>query len=167
MKEEVQKVIQDYDICCKSKTARHKPYSLLQPLPVPKGLWQSISLDFIVKLPPSKEPLTGVCYDNILVIVDRFTKYAYFLLYKEASNADNLAYTFLQTIISNHGILQEIISDRETVFTSNFWQSLIKQLGTKSKLSTAFHPQTDRQTERLNQILEQYLQSYINHQQDN
>jgi transposase InsO family protein/murein DD-endopeptidase MepM/ murein hydrolase activator NlpD len=167
MKEEVQKVIQDCDICCKSKTARHKPYGLLQPLPVPEGPWQSISLDFIVKLPPSKEPLTGVRYDSILVIVDRFTKYAYFLPYKEASNADDLAYTFLRTIISNHGAPQEIISDRGTVFTSNFWQSLMKQLGTKSKLSTAFHPQTDGQTERLNQILEQYLRSYVNHQQDN
>ena len=166
MKTEVQTVIQDCDICCKSKTARHKPYGLLQPLPVPDGPWQSVSLDFIVKLPSSKDPLTRVLYDSILVIVDRFTKFAYFIPYQEASSVDALAYTFIRTIVSNHGMPQEIISDRGTVFTSNFWQSLTRQLGSKSKLSTAFHPQTDGQTERLNQILEQYLRSYVNYEQD-
>jgi hypothetical protein len=62
----------------------------------------------------------GIRYNNILVIVDRFTKYTYFLPYKEASNTDNLVYTFLQIIISNHSIPQEIVLDRGTVFTLNF-----------------------------------------------
>jgi hypothetical protein len=65
--------------------------------------------------------MTGVYYDSILVIVDRFTKYVYFLPYKEASSVDKLIYAFLQTIISNYGMLQEIILDRGTVFTLNFW----------------------------------------------
>jgi hypothetical protein len=93
--------------------------------------------------------------------------YAYFIPYKEASTAEELAYTFLRIIVSNHGMPQEIISDRDKLFTSNFWKSLMKQLGAKHKLSTAAHPQTDGQTERINQIVEQYLRHYINQLQDN
>ncbi|TDZ13344.1 Transposon Tf2-9 polyprotein [Colletotrichum orbiculare MAFF 240422] len=129
--------------------------------------WESISLDFIVKLPKSQEPLTGVHYDSVLVIVERLTKYAYFIPYKESSTAEDLAYVFLRTIVSQHGLPQEIVSDRDKLFTSKFWKSLISQLGAKHRLSTAFHPQTDGQTERINQILEIYLRCYVNYQQDN
>ena len=94
-------------------------------------------------------------------------KYGYFIPYLEASDAKALAYTFLRVIIANHGLLEEIISDRDKLFTSKFWRSLMALLGANHKLSTAFHPQTDGQTERLNQTLEQYLRSYVNHQQDN
>lgn len=111
--------------------------------------------------------MTGVVYDSILVITDRLTKYGHFVPYKEASNAEELAYVFKKIVIANHGLPEEIISDRDKLFTSKFWQSLMAQLGTNHKLSTAFHPQTDGQTERLNQTLEQYLRSYVNKQQDN
>ncbi|KAL2010903.1 hypothetical protein VTN00DRAFT_3621 [Thermoascus crustaceus] len=136
-------------------------------LDAPERPWQSISLDFITDLPVSKEPLTGIIYDSILVIVDRLTKYAYFLPYKKSSNAEELAYTFLQIIFGNHGMPEEFVSDKDKLFTSGFWQTLTRQLGSKHKLSTTAHPQTDGQTEWMNQILEQYLRCYINYQQDN
>jgi hypothetical protein len=84
--------------------------------------------------------MTRTQYNSILVIIDRFTKFTYFLPYKEANSIDNLTYTFLQTIISNHSTLQEIISNRETVFTSNFWQLLIRQLSVKLKAIYSFLP---------------------------
>jgi hypothetical protein len=133
----------------------------------PTGAWKSIALDFVVKLPPSKEALTGVTYDSILVVTDRLTKYAHFIPYKEGSTAEELAYTFNRNIIANHGIPEEMISDRDKLFTSNFWKSLMDQLGIHQKMSTAYHPQTDGQTERLNQTLEQYLRFYVNYEQDN
>ncbi|PNH37127.1 hypothetical protein VD0003_g10298, partial [Verticillium dahliae] len=80
--------------------------------------------------------------------------------------AEDLAYVFLRNIVGQHGLPKELVSDRDKLFTSNFWKSLIAQLGAKHKLSTAFHPQTDGQTERTNQTLEQYLRCYINYQQD-
>ncbi|KAF4476546.1 Transposon Tf2-9 polyprotein [Colletotrichum fructicola Nara gc5] len=166
-RERVAKAIKDCEVCLKSKPARHQPYGMLQPLPVPQIAWQSISLDFIVKLPKSREPLTGVHYDSVLVIVDRLTKYAYFIPYKEASNAEECAYTFLKYIIANHGTPKEIVSDRDKIFTSNFWKSIMSHLGIKQSMSTAFHPQTDGQTERINQILETYLRAYVNYNQDN
>jgi hypothetical protein len=64
-----------------------------------------VSIDFIVKLPLSKKPVIEVYYDSILVIVDRFTKYAYFLPYKKASSIDDLIYIFNKAIVSNYEIL--------------------------------------------------------------
>ncbi|OBT81095.1 hypothetical protein VE02_10352 [Pseudogymnoascus sp. 03VT05] len=73
----------------------HLPYGQLKSTLVPKGAWKSIALDFIVKLPLSKDPLTGVEYDSILVITERLMKYGKFIPYLEASNAEALAYTFI------------------------------------------------------------------------
>ena len=167
MRKVVETVVTECDLCNKSKASRHAPYGLLRPPPVPQGAWKSIALDFIVKLPPSKEPMTGVVYDSILVITDRLTKQGKFIPYKEGSTANDLSYAFARNIISQHGLPEEIISDRDKLFTSKFWTSLMARMGAHHKLSTAFHPQTDGQTERLNQTLEQYLRSYVNQQQDN
>jgi hypothetical protein len=86
-------------------------------------------LDFIVKLPLSKEVFIGVTYNFILVVTDRLIKYAYFILYKEDSTAEELVYIFNRNIIINYRILEEIISNRDKLFTSNFWKSLMDQLG--------------------------------------
>ncbi|KFY69492.1 hypothetical protein V496_00198 [Pseudogymnoascus sp. VKM F-4515 (FW-2607)] len=85
-----------------------------------KGAWKSIALDFIVKLPLSRDPLTGVEYDSILVITERLTKYGKFVPYLEASDAEALAYTFLRVILADHRMLEEIILDRDKLFTSKF-----------------------------------------------
>jgi hypothetical protein len=82
-------------------------------------------LDFIVKLPPSKEALTGVTYDSILVIIDRLIKYTYFISYKEDLTVEELVYTFNRNIIVNYKIPEEIISNRDKLFISNFWKLLI------------------------------------------
>jgi hypothetical protein len=82
-------------------------------------------LDFIIKLPLSKEALTGVTYDFILIITDRLTKYAHFIFYKKGLTVEELVYIFNRNIIANHGILKEIISNRDKLFISNFWKSLI------------------------------------------
>jgi hypothetical protein len=93
------------------------------------NIWKSIALDFIVKLPLLKEVLTGVTYNFILIITDRLTKYAYFIPYKEGSTAEELVYTFNRNIITNYGISEEIINNRDKLFISNFWKSLMDQLG--------------------------------------
>ncbi len=140
MRKQVETVVRECDICSKSKSNRHLPYGQLKSTPVPKGAWKSIALDFIVKLPLSKDPLTGVEYDSILVITERLTKYGKFIPYLEASDAEALAYTFIRVILADHGMPEEIISDRDKLFTSKFWKSLMALLGTNHKLSTAFHP---------------------------
>ena len=73
-----------------------------------------------MKLLLSREKVTGVEFDSILVIIDRLTKYTYILLYKEASIVEDLTYTFLRIIVTNYRLLEEIISDRDKLFTSKF-----------------------------------------------
>jgi hypothetical protein len=85
-------------------------------------------LDFIVKLPLLKEVFTRVTYDSILVVTNRLTKYAYFIFYKKDLTVEELVYTFNRNIITNYKILEEIISNRDKLFISNFWKSLINKL---------------------------------------
>ena len=77
-------------------------------------------MDFIVKLLPLKEVITGVVYDSILIVIDRLTKYAYFISYKEELTAENLVYVFNRNVIANYGILKKIISNRDKLFISKF-----------------------------------------------
>ena len=126
-------------------------------------------MDFIVKLPPSKDFLKSGNpeYDLIWVVIDRFTKMACFLPYKEDTRANVLARQFLKDIFANHRLLQSIVLDSDSVFAAKFTKALYKALDVNRNLSTAFHLQTDGQTERTNQTLKQYLCMYCNHLQTN
>ena len=86
----------------------------------------------------------------ILVVTNRLTKYVYILLYKEVSIAEELVNQLLRAVFTHYGILDEIISDRDKLFISKFWTTIIALLGIKRKLSTVFYLQTDGQTERIN-----------------
>ena len=77
-------------------------------------------MDFIVKLPKSKNITTGVKYDNILVVVDKLTKYAYLIPYNEEFTAKQMICVILDRVIRYHGILKNIISDRDKIFKNNF-----------------------------------------------
>ena len=160
MRKEIYNYVDRCDTCQRNKSPRHKPFGLLQPLPIPTRPWSSISMDFIVKLPKSKG------FDSIFVVVCRLTKQAHFIPCKESMSSSDLADLYINNIFKLHGLPDDIISDRGPVFRSKFWLSLLDELRIKSKLSSAFHPQTDGQTERVNQVLEQYLRCYINFSQD-
>ena len=104
-------------------------------------------MNFIVKLSLSKKLLTEVIYNSILIIVNQLTKKVRFLPYKEVSDAEELTYTFLRNVTVLQGLSDEIILNRDKLFTSRFWTVLTRQLGLSHKLSTAYHPQMDEQTE--------------------
>ena len=119
-------------------------------------------MDFIIKLPPSMDPTTKEVYDSIIVVVNRHTKYSTIIPFKEEYNTVQLAYLFLDKVVKIRGFPEEIISDRDKLFTSAYWKTIIGELGVKVKLSTAYYPQIDRQTERINRTLKTYLRHYIN-----
>ncbi len=77
-------------------------------------------MNFIVKLSKSKKRVIETTYDSILIITDRLIKYEYFLSYKKATFAEDLTYTFLRTIVANHELSDEIISNRNKLFTLKF-----------------------------------------------
>ena len=110
-------------------------------------------MDFITDLPK----VNG--YDQIWVIVDRFTKMAHFIPLKNRQ-AHTLAIAFIREIWRLHGLPMGVVSDRDTVFTSKLWSEVMRLLDVSQDMSTAYHPQTDGQTERVNQVLEQYLRMY-------
>jgi hypothetical protein len=77
-----------------------------------------VTLDFIIKLLSSVESIIGVVFDSILIVIDRFTKYGYFISYKESLLAEKLVYAFNKHIIGNYEISKKIINDRDKLFTS-------------------------------------------------
>ena len=162
LKQHVIQYIKECISCQQNKSARHKLYGKIQFAPVPKTPWDDITMDFITKLPKSKDPTTTEVYDAIMVIVDRLTKYAIMLPFKEKYNAEQLAFLLLDRLMRDYSIPESITLDRDKLFTSNYWKTLLGMIGTKLRISTAYHPQTDRQTERANQTLEIYLRHYVN-----
>lgn len=100
----------------------------------------------------------------ILVVVDRFTKYGHSFALAHPFSASTIANLFLDNIYQLHGMPQSIVSKRDRIFFSAFWQGLFKLLGTELHLSSAYHPQTNGQTERLNQCLEMYQRCMTFHQ---
>jgi hypothetical protein len=162
MRQAIEDFVKKYTICRRNKHDRHLPYGLLQPLKVPNRLWESVAMDFIVKLPPSIDPVTKESYDGIMVVVDRFSKFGRFIPYRETWTVTDLALVFIKNVVANHRLPVQLVTDRDKLFMSNFWTALMQHLGVQHKMSIAYHPQTDGQTERLNQVLEQYLRCYVN-----
>ncbi|GJY17833.1 putative reverse transcriptase domain-containing protein [Tanacetum coccineum] len=99
--------------------------------------------------------------DMIWVIVDRLTKSAYFLPMREGDTLEKLTRQYLKEVVSKHGVPVSIISNHDGKFTSHFWKSLNKALGTRLDMSTAYHPETYSQSERTIQTLEDMLRACV------
>ncbi|GJS69081.1 putative reverse transcriptase domain-containing protein [Tanacetum coccineum] len=111
--------------CARVKAEHQRPSGLLVQPAIPEWKWDNITMDFITKLPKSSQG-----FDTIWVIVDRLTKSAHFLPIRENDPLDKLARLYLNRIVARHGIPVSIICDRDGRFTSNFWKSFQKALGT-------------------------------------
>jgi len=117
-------------------------------------------MDFVTGLPISEG------YDAIMVVVDRLTKMRHLIACHTTINPSEVGRLYLQNVWKHHGIPMYVTSDRGTQFTAQFWQSLLRHLKMKGRMSTPYHPETDGQTERLNAVMEQYLRHYVSYQQE-
>ncbi|GJS76910.1 putative reverse transcriptase domain-containing protein [Tanacetum coccineum] len=142
--------------CLRVKAEHQKPSGLLVQPAIPQWKWENITMDFVTKLPRTQSG-----NDTIWVIVDRLTKSAHFLPMRETDPMDKLARLYLKEVVTRHGIPVSIICDRDPRFTSNFWRSFQKAMGTRLDMSTAYHPETDGQSERTIQTLEDMLRACV------
>ncbi|RZB86561.1 Transposon Ty3-G Gag-Pol polyprotein [Glycine soja] len=106
-------------------------------------------------------PRTPRGLDSIWVIVDRLTKSAHFIPINIIFSLEKLTTLYISEVGRLHGVPSSIVSDRDPRFTSRFWESLNRALGTKLRLSSAYHPQTDGQTKRTIQSLEDLLRACV------
>ncbi|GJR87002.1 hypothetical protein Tco_0211013 [Tanacetum coccineum] len=156
MKAEIATYVSKCLTCAKVKIEYQKPSGLLVQPEIPQWKWENITMDFVTKL-----PRTAAGQDTIWVIVDRLTKSAHFLPMREDDTLEKLTRQYLKEVVSKHGVPVSIISDRDGKFTSHFWKSLHKALGTRLDMSTAYHPETDGQSERTIQTLEDMLRACV------
>ncbi|GAU38891.1 hypothetical protein TSUD_67540 [Trifolium subterraneum] len=155
MRESVTKFVSTCSTCQLIKTETKKPAGLLQPLPLPSAIWEDLSLDFITGLPMSHGFIV------ILVIVDQFSKGVHLGALPTKFTAYKVAQLFIDLVCKHHGFPHSLVSDRDPVFISNFWRELFRLCGTKLRMSTSYHPETDGQTDVFNRVLEQYLRSFV------
>ncbi|GJT24971.1 putative reverse transcriptase domain-containing protein [Tanacetum coccineum] len=111
--------------CLTVKAKHQRPSGLVQQPEIPDWKWERMAMDFVTKL-----PRTSSGHDTIWVIVDRLTKSAHFLRMCEDYKMDRLAILYLNEIVARHGVPTSIISDRDSRFTSRFWQSMQEALAT-------------------------------------
>ncbi|KZV54294.1 hypothetical protein F511_31650 [Dorcoceras hygrometricum] len=148
MKRDIARFVSECLTCQLVKAEHQRPAGLLKPLSIPE--W------FVAGLPKTVEG-----YNSIWVIIDILTKSSHFLPVKTTYDVSRYVNLYVKKIVRLHGVPVSIVSDRDPKFTSAFWKSLHRSLGTKLTFSIAFHPQTDGQSERVIQILEDLLRACI------
>jgi hypothetical protein len=155
LKSAVYQYVRTCVMCQQAKPDRSKQPGLLQPLDIPSGAWQTVSMDFVEGLP------TFGNANCILVVVDSFTKYGHFIQLHHPFTALSVAKLFLHNIYKLHDMPLAIVSDRDRIFTSQLWKELFSLAGVKLQMSFGYHPQSDGQTERLNQTIETFLRCFV------
>lgn len=117
-------------------------------------------MDFILELPE----LNG--FNNILVIIDKLTKYGIFIPCSIRISQEETAKLFFKHIIAQYGLPRQVITDCDSRWCNKFWGEICHLMGMKRSLTTAYHPQANEQTESLNQTIEITLLTYIGPSRD-
>jgi len=147
--------------CQTNKPTSQKTIGPLNPLPIPNEPWESVSMDLLTCLPE-----TELGDDTIVVFVDRLTKYCIAVPCRLDIDAPGFANLLVNHVIAKHGAPLSLVSDRDVRFTSAFFTTLLKCLGTSAGMSTAFHPESDGQTERMNRLLQETLRHFVSYTQN-
>src|SRR5258706_6031026 len=148
-------------ICQTTKTSTAKPKGLLHSLPIPEAPWQSIVMDFVGPFPEC------MGHDYLLVVICHLTSLVHLIPTNTTAKATDIAWLFLKEIVQIHGLLETIVSDRDSKFVSKFWRELHRLMGVKLLMSTAYHPQTDAMGNHSIRGVTQVLRGTVAHDQGN
>ena len=147
----IQQFIRNCHVRKQAKAVQDIYYGPLQPLPVLEWAWTDITMNFVMGLP--KCEAYGQIYNAILIAIDWLSKERHYLPYSEEdehTSAEATVNLFFWDVWSKHSLLISMTSDCRSQFVSKMWNSLCKLLGIKTKLSTAFHLETDSQSKNAN-----------------
>ena len=142
-------------VCQQNKVETIKTSGLLQSLSIPSQSLEEVSMDFITGLPKSEGKSV------IMVVVDRLTKYAHFCALSHPFKESTVSIAFMETIQKLHGNPKIIVSDRDPIFTGNFWTELFSCFVAQLAHSSSYHPQSHGQNELVNKCLEGYLRCFV------
>ena len=157
MLQDVTDFVATCEVCQRSKPYNRPSAGLPTPLEIPEARWRVVALDIVSGFPPSgKEG-----YDCVVVFSDKFSKQAYFCpSTMKGLSAEVVAELYVQHVFRAQGVPSVLLSDRDSKFTSVFWERLLELLGTRLVMSASYHHQTNGQVERVNQTLANFLRSY-------
>jgi len=147
-------------ICQLTKQSTQRPFGLLKPLPIPETPFTHISMDFLF-LPQVTNKIMQVSYDHVWVIMDRFSKYTIILPRRLNCIAEHLITVYYNSIYPFFGLLQDIITDRDILFTSMASKRFCTVNNISQSMSSAYHPKTDRQSEIANKSIITILHSKL------
>jgi hypothetical protein len=142
--------------CQRVKVEHRHPAGLLQPLPIPENKWELVTINFITKFPRKTRK-----HDSIMVVVDKLTRCVHFVSMKTTHTTTNIAEIYKRKIARLHGIPKEIVLDRDTKFTSNFWRRLFRGFGTNMNFIIVYDPRSDGKTKTVNQVIKDMLRMNV------
>ena len=105
-----------------------------------KKPWEVILWDFVVKLLKLKDPITDQEYNTIFIIVDKFTKWEYFIVYIEEILTENVVQIYIKEVFTKYRVLDKIILDRDVRFIAAFWEVFIAKQGIKVVILIVYYP---------------------------
>jgi hypothetical protein len=141
MKKEVDNHLSRFLECQKLKTEHRHPTRLPQPLPIPEWKWEVVTIDFITNIAKTLKQ-----HDSIMVVVDKLTNDAYFILVNTTHKEKEIVEIYMKEFSRLYGVPKVIFSDKDPKFTSNFWKGLFKRFGTNLNLITTYHLESDGKT---------------------
>lgn len=134
MRKQIIDFVMACDIYKMNKSENVASPGLLKSLPIPHQAWTHIAIDFIEGLPKSEGK------DTNFVVVDKFTKYIHFIGLSHPYTTISVAKVFMDNVYKLYGMPLSIVSDRDRIFTSTFWQEFFKLARTSLHMSTTYHP---------------------------
>jgi hypothetical protein len=160
MREDVEDYVRGCQACAAVKSRVKAPAGLLQPLPIPHRPWEVITIDLTGPLPMSDD-----YHSAVWVVTCKFSKMVHLIPTSMNVTSEATARLLIDHVFRLHGLPAAIVSDRDPRFTAGLWRSVFEAWGTKLKMSSSYHPQTDGQTERYMRVLTAGLRAYADKKQ--